>query len=135
MSGHRNPIPVAVAVVPVGEQGLLAVRRAIPPVGLALPGGYVELGERCQDACARELREETGVEVDPDAIREVRVLSAPDGTLLVFGRTPQVDPAALGAFAASAEASAVEVLPGPREDLVFPLHAQVVREHFAARGA
>ena len=131
MTTYRNPVPVAVAVVPVGEEGLLAVRRAIPPVGLALPGGYVELGERWQDACARELREETGVEVDPEAIREIRVLSAPDGTLLVFGRTPPVDRAALGAFRASDEASGVEVLAGPREDLVFPLHAQVVREHFS----
>ena len=134
MTTYRNPVPVAVAVVPVGEEGLLAIRRAIAPVGLALPGGYIELGERWQDACARELREEAGVEVDPGAIREVRVLSAPDGTLLVFGRTPEVDLAALGAFAPSAEASGVEVLTGPRQDLVFPLHAQVVGEHFAALG-
>ena len=129
---YRNPVPVAVAVVPVGDDGLLAVRRAIPPVGLALPGGYVELGERWQDACARELREEIGVEVDPGTIREVRVLSAPDGTLLVFGRTEPVDPSALDAFASSDEVSGAEVVADPTTDLVFPLHAQVLREQLSA---
>ena len=129
---YRNPVPVAVAVVPVAGGGLVAVRRAITPVGLALPGGYIELGERWQDACARELREETGVEVDPDAIREVRVLSAPDGILLVFGRTETVERSALEAFAASDEASGVEVVTDPRAELVFPLHTQVLREQLSA---
>jgi ADP-ribose pyrophosphatase YjhB (NUDIX family) len=134
MAEHRNPLPVAVAVVPVEEGGLVAIRRAIPPHGLALPGGYIELGERWQDACARELREETGVVVDADAIREVRVLSAPDGTLLVFGRTAPVARSALDAFAPSDEVSAVEVIQAPRDDVVFPLHGQVVAEHFAGGG-
>lgn len=135
MTDHRNPLPVAVAVVPVHGGGLVAIRRAIPPVGLALPGGYIELGERWQDAAARELREETGVVVDADAIRDVRVLSAPDGTLLVFGRTAPVARAALEGFAPSDEVSAVEVIEAPRDDVVFPLHGQVVAEHFAASGA
>jgi ADP-ribose pyrophosphatase YjhB (NUDIX family) len=134
MTTHRNPLPVAVAVVPVEGGGLVAIRRAIPPIGLALPGGYIELGERWQDACARELREEAGVVVDADRIVEVRVLSAPDGTLLVFGRTETVPRGALDAFAPSAEASAVEVVDGPRDDIVFPLHGQVVAEHFAGGG-
>ena len=52
-----NPIPVAVALVPV-DDGLLVVRRAIPPgVGkLALVGGFVEDHEPWQAALARELR-------------------------------------------------------------------------------
>ncbi len=41
---YRNPLPVAVAVVPVDGGGVLMIRRAIPPVGLAFPGGYIELG-------------------------------------------------------------------------------------------
>ena len=134
MAEHRNPLPVAVAVVPVQEGGLVAIRRAIPPHGLALPGGYIELGERWQDACARELREETGVVVAADGIREIRVLSAPDGTLLVFGRTAPVARSALDAFSPSTEVSAVEVIQAPRDDVVFPLHGRVVAEHFAGGG-
>src|SRR5438093_810172 len=83
---YVNPAPVAVLLVPVDE-GILTIRRGIEPrMGqLALPGGFIDLGEAWQNAGARELREETGVPVDPKAIELFNVHSAPDGTLLVFG--------------------------------------------------
>ncbi|HSU13059.1 NUDIX domain-containing protein [Longimicrobium sp.] len=128
---YLNPAPVAVLLQPV-EGGLLAIRRAIPPVGrLALPGGYVDVGESWQAAAARELREETGIGIDPAGIREVRVLSAPDGTLLVFGLAPPLCADALPPFTPSPETSERVVLGGPSEEMAFPLHAQVVREYFA----
>jgi 8-oxo-dGTP pyrophosphatase MutT (NUDIX family) len=133
-TSYRNPLPVAVAVVPVAGEGLLVVRRAIPPEGLALPGGFVEVGESWQDAAARELAEETGVRADPARIRELRVLSAPDGTLLVFGAVPEVGRDALAAFAPSPEVSGLDVLGAPSDDVVFPLHAQVIAEVLAGRG-
>src|SRR5215218_700253 len=75
---YRNPLPVAVLAVPVEDVGVLMVRRTNPPAGLALPSGYIEHGERWQDAAARELAEETGVRVDPARIRELRVRSGED---------------------------------------------------------
>ena len=53
----RNPAPVSVLVVPAND-GVLVIRRNIPPVGkLALPGGFIDLGETWQQAGAREAHE------------------------------------------------------------------------------
>lgn len=132
---HRNPLPVAVLLAPVAGGGVLLVRRAIPPAGLALPGGYIEHDESWTAAAARELAEETRVRVDESAITGLAVRSAPDGTLLVFGSCPEVERSALEAFAPTDEVSALEVVDGPRRDVVFPLHAEVLAEWFAAAAA
>lgn len=81
-----NPLPVVVMLLPV-DDGLLQIRRGIEPGrGLwAFPGGYVNLGESWQEAGAREVFEETHVRIEAGEIREFRVRSAPDGTLLIFG--------------------------------------------------
>jgi 8-oxo-dGTP diphosphatase len=56
---------------------LVAVRRGSEPYrGMpALPGGFVELGERAEDAVVREVREETGLETK--VVRLVGVFSDP----------------------------------------------------------
>ena len=65
----RRPIPgVGVAVIQDGA--LLMVRRGRGPnVGLwAIPGGKVDYGESMQEAAVREVREETGIEVELDEV-------------------------------------------------------------------
>jgi NADH pyrophosphatase NudC (nudix superfamily) len=59
---YRNPLPVAVVILPV-DNGVLLVRRAIEPRKglLAFPGGFINYGESWQTAAARELFEETGI--------------------------------------------------------------------------
>ncbi len=81
-----NPIPVAVMLVPVDE-GLIVICRGIEPRKgmLALPGGFINLGESWQQAGAREVYEETGIALTTDDIKEFGVRSAEDGTLLIFG--------------------------------------------------
>jgi ADP-ribose pyrophosphatase YjhB (NUDIX family) len=116
-------------VQPVGD-GLLVVRRGIAPaVGRrALPGGFIEVGETWQEALVRELHEETGISADPSAVRLFDTVSAPDGTLLVFGTLPRLGD--LPAFRPTAETSALEVVTGPAE-LGFSLHTEVAGRYFA----
>jgi ADP-ribose pyrophosphatase YjhB (NUDIX family) len=132
---YRNPLPVGIVLLPVGR-GLVAVRRGIEPgLGkLALPGGYIGVGETWQQALARELFEETGIRIDPDGIREFRVLStdAQGGLLLVFGLARRCPASDLPPFVPTDETTERVLLTGP-EDLAFPAHTQVVVEYFARR--
>ena len=44
--------------------GIVLIKRKYPPLGLALPGGFVEIGEKVEDACVREMKEEISLDVE-----------------------------------------------------------------------
>lgn len=60
---YSNPLPVAVCAALKDNRMILAVKRKNAPGKdqWALPGGFIEAGENPENACLRELKEETGV--------------------------------------------------------------------------
>ncbi len=54
-----------VDIIVTDEAGqVLLIERRTPPYGWALPGGFVDPGERLDAAARREAREETGIELE-----------------------------------------------------------------------
>ena len=64
MPGYKNPIPAADAIIDAGDGRIVLVLRKNIPYGWAIPGGFVDYGEEVGHACAREAKEETGLDVD-----------------------------------------------------------------------
>lgn len=131
---YRNPLPVAVALLPVVDArgtGLVVITRSIEPRlgGLALPGGFIDLGETWQDAVVRELHEETGIEAPVAEVRLADALSSPEH-LLLFGLLPIRPADALPPARPTDETEGWELLREPAE-LTFPLHTEAVRKWFA----
>lgn len=64
---HSNSEPTVGALVSDGDGRLLLVRRARDPHGGTwdVPGGFLDEHESPLDALRRELREETGLEIEP----------------------------------------------------------------------
>jgi 8-oxo-dGTP diphosphatase len=60
----RGPFPTVDVIAEMPDGGIVLVRRKHPPPGWALPGGFIEAGESAAAAARRELREETGLDVE-----------------------------------------------------------------------
>ena len=78
MSLPKTPLLATDCIVVDPQRGVLMVRRKNPPYKgkLALPGGFVEIGETVEQAARRELLEETGLAATKLSL--VGVYSKPD---------------------------------------------------------
>jgi ADP-ribose pyrophosphatase YjhB (NUDIX family) len=125
-----NPIPVAVVLLPV-DDGLLLVRRSIPPqIGdLALPGGFINLGENWQEAGARELLEETGIQIDPATLEVYDVRSTARPPILIFMRAPRMRAVDVPDFIPNDEVSEIVIAKDP-VPLAFPTHTEMMQNFF-----
>ena len=60
---YKNPAPTVDIIISQQPGEVLLIRRANPPLGWAVPGGFVEVNESTEQAAVREAREETGLQV------------------------------------------------------------------------
>jgi len=58
----RNPLLTVDIIIEIGDAVVLIERRN-PPLGWALPGGFVDYGESLETAAVREAKEETSLDV------------------------------------------------------------------------
>ncbi|MCL7487846.1 MAG: NUDIX hydrolase [Desulfobulbaceae bacterium] len=126
----RNPVPTVDVIIEVAD-GIVLIERKNPPLGWALPGGFVDYGESFEQAAVREAREETGLEVA--LVEQFHTYSEPDRdprqhtASTVFIGSASGRPQG-GDDAARAEVFTRDNLP----DLVFD-HARILADYFSKK--
>jgi ADP-ribose pyrophosphatase YjhB (NUDIX family) len=89
---HFREPKLAVGALILQEGRILLIRRGVPPRSgfWAVPSGFVEYDEQPRAALAREITEETGLEVEVGRIIDVYPLADPtkQGVFLLFEAHP-----------------------------------------------
>lgn len=71
---YKNPIPTVDIIIEYND-GIVLIERKNYPFGWAIPGGFVEYGESCEETAIREAKEETGLELED--LRQFKTYSKP----------------------------------------------------------
>ncbi len=112
-------------------EGIVLIERKYPPVGLALPGGFVDVGETVEHAVIREMKEETGLDVV--IIRQFRVYSDPKRDPRRHTVSVVFECVARGKPKGSDDAKTAKIFPYneiPFEEIVFD-HAGIIKDYLS----
>ncbi|TVQ92384.1 MAG: NUDIX hydrolase [Chromatiaceae bacterium] len=132
-----TPLLAADAIIELTDRPgrpIVLIQRANPPHGWALPGGFVDPGERVERAAMREAHEETGLDITLLAL--LGLYSDPDRDPRGHTVTAVYVAAAQGTPRAMDDACALDVFPpdGPPSPLAFD-HALVLADYRAYRAS
>ena len=75
---YRNPAPTVDIIIELSDRPhrpIILIERKNPPLGWAIPGGFVDYGESLETAARREAQEEIGLQVE--LIEQFHVYSDP----------------------------------------------------------
>ncbi len=75
MPVYKNPYPTVDIIIEY-KDGIVLIKRKNPPLGWAIPGGFVDYGESLYDAAIREAKEETSLNIK--LIEQFYTYSRPD---------------------------------------------------------
>jgi len=132
----RNPAMTVDLIIEMSDGGVLLIERGNPPFGWALPGGFVDYGESCEQAAVREALEETSLQVSLH--RQLGVYSDPQRdprhhtVTTVFLASPGENPKPCAGDDAKECRS---YLPDeiPWENLCFD-HSMILRDYLMGKG-
>lgn len=133
---YRNPTPTVDVIIELEDERIVLIERKNPPIGWALPGGFVDEGELVERAAQREAREETELEVELTDL--LYVYSSPDRDPRQHTMSTVYVARAQGEPRAADDARAVACFSRHElpEDLCFD-HAEILKDynHFKNTGA
>lgn len=127
----RKPVVTVDAIIEI-DGGIVLIKRKNPPHGWAIPGGFVDYGETLEEAVCREIKEETGLDVNIS--RQFHTYSDPERDprhhtiSTIFIATASGKPEA-GDDAKEAKVFTKDNLP---EDIAFD-HKQILKDYFSKK--
>ena len=136
VKSYKNPVPTVDIIIEVegeeGKKGIVLIKRKNPPPGWAIPGGFVDYGERVEDCAQREAKEETSLDIFD--LKLMGVYSDPNRDRRYHTISTVFIAKAKGIPSAADDAKQVGIF--TKDNLPSPLafdHSQILADYFKER--